>query len=67
MPMIFPWNVAIRWLVSILMGCNEAWVQLCKKPGLFGLIFRKAQNKVQDPAKLRRLIADVIDKKNGHL
>jgi hypothetical protein len=33
-----------------------------KKPGLLGLIFRKAQNKVQDPAKLRRLIADLIDK-----
>ena len=35
---------------------------LAKKPGLLGLIFRKAQNKVQDPAKLRRLIADLIDK-----
>jgi hypothetical protein len=23
-----------------------------------GIIFRKAQNKIQDPAKLRRLIAD---------
>jgi len=27
-----------------------------------GLIFRKAQNKIQDPAKLRRLIVDLIDK-----
>ena len=27
-----------------------------------GTIFRKAQNKIQDPAKLRRLIADLIDK-----
>ena len=26
--------------------------------GMLGVIFRKAQNKVQDPAKLRRLIAD---------
>ncbi|MGH8154441.1 MAG: hypothetical protein ACREP0_04270 [Rhodanobacteraceae bacterium] len=25
-------------------------------------IFRKAQNRIQDPAKLRRLIADLIDK-----
>ena len=28
--------------------------------GLLGLIFRKAQNKIQDPAKLRRLIVDLI-------
>jgi len=42
---------------------NSAFpVQLGKKPGLLGLIFRKAQNKVQDPAKLRRLIADLIDR-----
>jgi type I restriction enzyme M protein len=35
--------------------------QLGKQPGLLGLIFRKAQNKVQDPAKLKRLIVDLID------
>ena len=35
---------------------------LAKEPGLIGVIFRKAQNKIQDPAKLRRLIADLIDK-----
>lgn len=35
---------------------------LGKQPGMLGVIFRKAQNKVQDPAKLRRLIADLIDK-----
>jgi type I restriction enzyme M protein len=29
---------------------------------MLGVIFRKAQNKIQDPAKLRRLIADLIDK-----
>ena len=29
-----------------------------------GLIFGKAQNKFQDPAKLRRLIVDLIDKEN---
>ena len=27
-----------------------------------GVIFRKAQNKIQDPAKLKRLIVDLIDK-----
>src|SRR5918999_5628153 len=35
---------------------------LGKEPGMLGVIFRKAQNKIQDPAKLRRLIADVVDK-----
>ena len=33
---------------------------LGKASGLLGVIFRKAQNKIQDPAKLRRLI-DLID------
>jgi type I restriction enzyme M protein len=35
---------------------------LGKQPGMLGVIFRKAQNKIQDPAKLRRLIVDLIDK-----
>ncbi len=34
--------------------------ELGKQPGMLGLIFRKAQNKIQDPAKLRRLIVDLI-------
>jgi type I restriction enzyme M protein len=33
---------------------------LGRESGILGLIFRKAQNKIQDPAKLRRLIADLI-------
>jgi type I restriction enzyme M protein len=36
--------------------------QLGSQPGMLGLIFRKAQNKIQDPAKLRRLIVDLIDR-----
>ena len=35
--------------------------QLGKELGMLGIIFQKAQNKIQDPAKLRRLIADLID------
>ncbi len=35
---------------------------LGKEKGMLGVIFRKAQNKIQDPAKLRRLIVDLIDK-----
>ena len=30
--------------------------RLAKEPGMLGVIFRKSQNKIQDPAKLRRLI-----------
>lgn len=38
--------------------------ELGKKEGIIGVIFRKAQNKIQDPAKLRKLIADLIDREN---
>jgi len=34
---------------------------LGKQPGMLGLIYHKAQNKIQDPAKLRMLICDLID------
>lgn len=36
--------------------------ELARQPGLLGVIFRKAQNRIQDPAKLRRLIVDLIDR-----
>ncbi|MFJ2517537.1 N-6 DNA methylase [Cellulosimicrobium cellulans] len=35
---------------------------LGRQPGTLGTIFRKAQNRIQDPAKLKRLIHDLIDK-----
>jgi type I restriction enzyme M protein len=35
--------------------------KLGNEKGLLGLIFNKSQNKFQDPAKLRRLIVDLID------
>jgi len=41
---------------------RHALETLGKEKGLLGVIFRKAQNKIQDPAKLRRLIADLIDR-----
>ncbi|GAA4628657.1 HsdM family class I SAM-dependent methyltransferase [Cellulomonas oligotrophica] len=34
---------------------------LAQQPGTLGTIFRKAQNRIQDPAKLKRLIHDLID------
>jgi type I restriction enzyme M protein len=37
---------------------------LGNEKGLLGMIFNKSQNKFQDPAKLRRLIVDLIDKEN---
>ena len=37
---------------------------LARQPGTLGLIFRKAQNRIQDPAKLKRLIVDLIDREN---
>jgi len=37
---------------------------LGKEKGMLGLIFGKSQNKFQDPAKLRRLIVDLIGREN---
>ena len=36
--------------------------ELGKHPGMLGVVFRKGQNRIQDPAKLRRLVADLIDR-----
>ncbi len=38
--------------------------ELGRKTGMIGVVFRKAQNKIQDPAKLRRLIVDLIDRES---
>jgi len=38
--------------------------ELGRHQGILGVIFRKAQNKIQDPAKLKRLIVELIDKEN---
>lgn len=43
---------------------TEILVGLAQQPGTLGTIFRKAQNRIQDPAKLKRLIVDLIDKEN---
>ncbi|MDN0196907.1 class I SAM-dependent DNA methyltransferase [Streptomyces sp. S.PNR 29] len=37
---------------------------LGRQPGMLGTIFRKAQNRVQDPAILKRLVHDLIDKES---
>jgi len=38
--------------------------ELGKEKGLLGLIFGKPQNKFQTPARLERLIKDLVDKEN---
>ena len=43
---------------------TEILVGLAQQPGTLGTIFRKAQNRIQDPAKLKRLIIDLIDQEN---
>jgi hypothetical protein len=39
---------------------RETLKVLGEQGGMLGLTFRKAQNKIQDPAKLRRLVVDLI-------
>ena len=39
---------------------RETLKKLGDEGGMLGLIFRKSQNKIQDPAKLRRLVVDLI-------
>jgi type I restriction enzyme M protein len=43
---------------------TKVLVGLAQQPGTLGTIYRKAQNRIQDPAKLKRLIVDLIDKEN---
>ena len=43
---------------------SEILETLSRQPGVLGIIYRKAQNKIQDPAKLKRLIVELIDQEN---
>jgi len=38
--------------------------ELGRGSGMLGVIFRKAQNRIQDPAKLRRLVVDLIERES---
>ncbi|MBI4167709.1 MAG: SAM-dependent DNA methyltransferase [Candidatus Aenigmarchaeota archaeon] len=42
----------------------ELLQELSKEDGIIGVIFKKAQNRIQDPAKLRKLIVELINKEN---
>src|SRR5437660_1546426 len=43
---------------------RDTLARLGQQEGMLGLIFEKAQNKIQDPAKLRQLIVELIGKEN---
>ncbi len=70
-----PWNRpnpirgGFDWPALLSRSGNDLEVQyrrtlesLGKQKGMLGIIFRKAQNKIQDPAKLERLVKELIDK-----
>jgi type I restriction enzyme M protein len=66
-PSIVPEN--LNWASLVRLDGDELdvhyrhiLVELGKSPGTLGIIFRKAQNKIQDPAKLKRLVSDLIDR-----
>ena len=48
--------------VQLELEYTRILVGLAQQPGTLGTIFRKAQNRIQDPAKLKRLIVDLIDR-----
>jgi type I restriction enzyme M protein len=47
--------------IQLELQYTRILVGLAQQPGTLGTIFRKAQNRIQDPAKLKRLIHDLID------
>ncbi len=50
--------------VELEQHYRETLRVLGSEKGMLGLIFEKAQNKIQDPAKLRQLIVELIGKEN---
>src|SRR4051812_28568910 len=50
--------------VELEQHYRETLRVLGQQKGMLGLIFEKAQNKIQDPAKLRQLIVELIGKEN---
>lgn len=63
----FDWhNLVIKKGLELENHYNATLQKLASLPGLLGQIFVKAQNKIQDPAKLSRLI-DMINKEDWTL
>ena len=46
--------------VTLEQHYRDTLRKLGEQGGMLGLIFSKAQNKIQDPAKLRKLVVDLI-------
>jgi type I restriction enzyme M protein len=64
-PAEYSWNQLLDATgVDLEVAYTRILLGLGRQPGVVGTIFRKAQNRIQDPAKLRRLIVDLIDKEN---
>jgi type I restriction enzyme M protein len=60
-PLEFAWQtLAARDGDALEVHYRHTLEALGRQPGMLGVIFRKAQNKVQDPAILRRLVVDLI-------
>lgn len=52
--------------VELEQHYRETLRELGQQGGMLGLIFEKAQNRIQDPAKLRQLVVELIGKENYH-
>jgi type I restriction enzyme M protein len=64
-PATYAWPVLLTYDGDTLFDhYRHTLEELGKQPGMLALIFGKAQNKFQDPAKLRRVIVDLIDAEN---
>ena len=50
--------------VKLEQHYRDTLAKLGRQGGMLGIIFEKAQNKIQDPAKLRQLIVELIGKEN---
>ena len=66
LPLSLPKTIGQACLNMRVSRSNTTIAMFCRiwaaKPGMLGVIFRKAQNKIQNPALLRRLISDLIDR-----
>ncbi len=50
--------------VELEQHYRETLLKLGQQGGMLGLIFEKAQNKIQDPAKLRQIVVELIGKED---
>ena len=50
--------------VKLEQHYRDTLATLGRQGGMLGIIFEKAQNKIQDPAKLRQLVVELIGKEN---